>query len=86
MINKDEQEKQVENYLKKKRDKEIFIDALKNFFQIISYFIGVICCVLIFIHKIRNPHLTETEVMLYSFSKYWWVALLVIISTLINNK
>lgn len=86
MINKNEQEKQVENYLRKRSDRDSFIEALKNLLQIISYIIGVICCVLIFIYKIKNPHLTETEIMLYSFSKYWWVALFVIISTLINNK
>lgn len=79
-------EKEVKKYIKKKKDRDDIIETLKSLFQIVGYIVGIICCVLVFIHKIRNPHLTETEIMLYSFSKYWWVVVFVIISTLINNK
>lgn len=81
-----DRENEIENYLLKRKKKENFTNALKGLFQIISYIIGIICCFFIFIYKIKNPHLTETEIMLYSFSKYWRVVLLVIVSAFINSN
>ena len=82
----EDREKEVEEYLNRKRRKENIVGSIKILFMFISWIVGIVCCILLLIYRIKNPHLTETELMLYSLSHYWWVYLLVIISTLINNK
>ena len=81
-----DREKEVKSYLKRKKTRESTIEMFKALFLIVSYIIGIICAFMIFIYKIKNPQFTQTEIMLYSLNNYWWIVLLCIISTLINNK
>ena len=90
----EDREKEADEYLNRKRRKEYIVDLIKEniidfikvLFMFISLISGIVCCVLIFIYRINNPNLTETEIILYSFSHYWWFYLLFIISILINSK
>lgn len=80
-------EKEVNEYLQKKKNKQELTEIAKMLFVLASIGITFIVAILIFIYRIKNPHLTETELFIYSVTKYWWAWLMLIISGFINaNK
>lgn len=72
-------EKEIEDYLQKKKQREILIDSIKIILSLLGIIVFLITGILLFIHRLRNPHLTETELLIYSISKYWWAVLWFII-------
>lgn len=80
-------EKEVNEYLQNKKNKQDLIEISKMLFVLVSIAITFVVAILIFIYRIKNPHLTETELFLYSVTKYWWAWLMLITSCFINaNK
>ena len=75
-----QREREVEEYLNKKKEKEGLFSALKFCFALIGAIVWVICAILVFVYRFQNPQLTETEIVMYSFSKFWWAYLCGIVS------
>lgn len=73
---------------KKVRKKKIndLLEKVKVLFIVSSILIGIIVLIILFSYRIENPQLTETELMIYSFRKYWWAWLLILISGFINKN
>lgn len=51
---------------------EYLIELVKTAAACSGFFVFGICSILILIHRFSNPHLTETEIALYSLKEYWW--------------
>ena len=68
-------EEDVEEYLRKKKNKEDLTNIFKIGIALAGIIICLICGILTFIYRLQNPHLTETELMIYAVSKYWWADL-----------
>lgn len=61
------------------------LEKVKVLFIVFSILIGIIVSIILFSYRIENPQLTETELMIYSFTKYWWAWLLILISVFIDK-
>ena len=71
----EDRKKEVEEYLQKKKQCEKLIDSIKIILSLLGIIVCIITGILVFIYRLRNPHLTETELLIYSISKYWWADL-----------
>lgn len=60
-------------------------DNIKTLFVLLTYIIGIICGIQMLLYRFQNPHLTGTELMIYGFSRYWWVFLMAVISGLVSR-
>ena len=72
--------KEVEEYLQKKKDKEKYIQMLKNLFYIVTCVLTLICASCLIIYRLKNPHLTQTELGIYTLTKYWWLYIMIAIT------
>lgn len=70
-----ERESNVEKYLRKKRSKDSLFTLIKLGFSLLGIIVCLIVSLIVFIYKLKNPSLTETEIFIYSLSKYWWAYL-----------
>ena len=71
---------------KKKKMKQDLFEIGKTLFVIVSILITSVAAISIFIYRFKNPQLTETEIMIYSTTKYWWSYLMLTISAFIVYK
>lgn len=71
----DKREKEVEEYLEKKKNKEDLITSLKTLIALAGIITAIITGILCFIYSLQNPQLTRTQIMIYSMKKYWWADL-----------
>lgn len=71
----DKREKDVEEYLEKRKNKEELISLLKILIALAGIIVLIVTGILVFIYSLKNPQLTRTEIMIYSISKYWWADL-----------
>lgn len=53
-------EKEIEDYLQKKKQREKLIDSIKIIISLLGIIVCIITGILVFIYRLRNPHLTET--------------------------
>lgn len=47
--------------------------------------VGLVLCVLILIYRFSHPELTETQLLVYCFQKYWWMYGIVIFGFIASN-
>lgn len=82
-MKKETREEEINKYLKKKEDRQELFTIIKLCFCIFSMLIGFVVSILCIIYRFQNPHLTETERLLYCISEYWWAYLMMIVSYVI---
>ena len=71
---------------KKEKMKQDLFKIGKTLFVIVSILTTIVVAIAVFIYRFKNPQLTETEIMIYSITKYWWSYLMLAISNFIVYK
>ena len=82
----EDRQKEVEEYLQKKKDKANVMDGIMALFFIASFIAGIIVSIAIIIYKFKNPHLTETELFIYTVRNYWWLFIALFVDAVWINK
>ncbi len=80
-----DREREVEKFLNKKRNRNAWIDLFKVLLRFLTFIAIVICAIHIFIYRIQNPHMTETQIMLFVLSKYWWLCIMAFVSAITGS-
>lgn len=78
-----DRKREVEMYLKKKKQRNILISNLKGLFVILTVLMNLIFCMHMFVYRMQNPSLTGTELMIYAIIKFWWLGIMAFISGLL---
>lgn len=77
-----DREREVEEFLNKKRDRNTWIDLFRVLFKFLTLIGIAVCGIHVFIYRMQNPHMTETQIMLFVLSKYWWLCIMAFASAL----
>lgn len=55
------------------------INKLKILYVFLTIIITFVCGLYMFLYRVNNPLMTETQLMLYTLRKFWWLIIMVLV-------
>ncbi len=62
------------------------IDKLKILYIFLTIIIAFVCGIYMFVYRMNNPLMTETQLMLYALRKFWWLLIMALVMKGIKFK
>lgn len=62
------------------------INKFKILFVFLTIIITFVCGFYMFVYRINHPLMTETELMLYTLRKFWWLLIMALVMIGIKFK
>ena len=62
------------------------INKFKIIYVFLTIIITFVCGIYMFVYRMNNPLMTETQLMLYTLRKFWWLLIMILVMIGIKFK